>query len=871
MAKNVCLTRIENLLTKSSIKGAKKDEIISAIKLAQAEKKITNIDEVNVDVVAKEVSEQIKLQKKINKRNAIEDEIKTRRAAEYVLTNFSKNPEEGLIALMVGSNERIIGARASVAVQQQAVVNGLIGTFEQKLRDNKLTKMFKDGLEGISERETQKRVANTMEELGQRQTDIEKRTGIKPPITETNPRIIKLAEIMEEFSEMLRTKLNDRGANIAKMWGYIVKQSHDPYLVRDAAKRLGQNLDDIKIDPNLKSKKDINYNKNFTAWKNFTLQKLDKDRTFADVDDVDEFMLFVYNSLVGNKYLKSDGAEFSYGARASKDVAKSSKFKRVLHFKDSTEWFEYNDKFGVGNLKESFMSGLQTVGRNIGMLETLGTKPSQNFEKIRYAVQQRMIKEGRDTTNLKSGRTFDKYLKVIDGSIYTVENFGVAKYSAIARALASMASLGGATISAAADVGIYGSEMKHQGRSFLGGIFEAMSSLARIKNSKTRKQIAQMNGFIADNTIYDVAGRHQVGDNLSKGWTNAQRFFFKVNLLSWWTNTLKEGAMLGMSNYYAKQKNLKFSQLNDGLKGLFETYNIDSVKWDIIRKNAIEKADDGTEFLNIGMLDQISNAEIKKITGIDDLNARELRIEKDKFKASISGMLLDRSTTAVIEPDARVKGQMTQGFTAGTGLGESIRFMGQFKAFPISIMQKVLGREINMMKSGRKGDFGRGATGMAAIMATTIVMGYISMTAKDILKGKSPRELNYKTLLAAILQGGGLGLYGDVIFKETRTAIEKAGTLLGPIPLSGLDVLQAITFAITGEGTKSARSAYKAIKNNIPFLNLFYIKTAFDYLIGFSMMETMSPGSLKRVEKRMKKDYGQEFLLTKPSTLFKGF
>jgi hypothetical protein len=35
-------------------------------------------------------------------------------------------------------------------------------------------------------------------------------------------------------------------------------------------------------------------------------------------------------------------------------------------------------------------------------------------------------------------------------------------------------------------------------------------------------------------------------------------------------------------------------------------------------------------------------------------------------------------------------------------------------------------------------------------------------------------------------------------------------------------------------------------------------------------METLSPGSLKRMEKRMK-ETGQEFLLTKPSSLFKGF
>jgi hypothetical protein len=49
------------------------------------------------------------------------------------------------------------------------------------------------------------------------------------------------------------------------------------------------------------------------------------------------------------------------------------------------------------------------------------------------------------------------------------------------------------------------------------------------------------------------------------------------------------------------------------------------------------------------------------------------------------------------------------------------------------------------------------------------------------------------------------------------------------------------------------------------------LKTGFDYLIGFQIMETLSPGSLRRMERKMKKDTGQEFLLTKPSSLFKGF
>ena len=55
---NKCLLRVQDLLKQSSIEAAKKDEIINNIKLAQAERNISNIDEINVDKVAQEVSAQ---------------------------------------------------------------------------------------------------------------------------------------------------------------------------------------------------------------------------------------------------------------------------------------------------------------------------------------------------------------------------------------------------------------------------------------------------------------------------------------------------------------------------------------------------------------------------------------------------------------------------------------------------------------------------------------------------------------------------------------------------------------------------------------------------------------------------------------------
>ena len=862
-----CLLRVESLIKGSSIRANLKDEILSTIKKVQAEKKISKLDDINVDAVAKEVKEKIKLQKQINKRNALENEVKVRNLTEYVYENFKGEEDEGLISILVGSNRQKLGARESVASQQIAATNSLITGFNQKLKNAGVESLFAD-----MDKDTQLKVARVMFDLSQRQTDIELRTGIKPPISETEPLIRKLGEVMEDYSEMIRTKLNDRGANIGKLWGYMVRQSHDPFTVRNAADVLG--LKDIEADPSLKNKKDINYNKNYTAWKNFVMEKLDKERTFAGVDDIDEFMDFVYNSIVKNQYVKSDGSAYTYGATVSKDVARdvSSKFKRVLHFKSADDWFAYNDKFGAGNLKEAMFSGMQTAGRNIGIMDILGTKPQQAFNQIRKSVGSKLIKDKRSTESLKSDTKFQKYFNVVDGTIFSVENFALAKYSAITRTIASVAKLGGAVVSAAADIGLYASELSYQGRNFLGGMFEAVSNLARIKNKQKAKDIAESLGFVADNTIYDTAGRYQVGDVQSKGWTKLQRTFFKLNLLSWWTNTLKEGVMLSQANYFAKQKKLSFDKLNPRIKGLFEQYNIDSTKWDIIRKRTIVNADDGKEFLNIAGLEDMTDAEVKAVTGIDNLTKRQIAIEKDKFKSSVSGILLDRSTYAVIEPDARGKAWLTGGRMAGTGAGEAYRFISQFKAFPFAIVQKTLGREISFIRKGGAKNVARGITGLGSILATSIMMGYLSMTIKDLIKGKKPRDpTKIKTINAAILQGGGLGIYGDVLFNETRQGSEIGGSLLGPVPLTAFDILQSLKYLKDGKGDLSARSAYKAVSQNIPFLNLFYIKTAFDYIIGYQIMETLSPGVLERVENRMKRDYGQEFLFTKPSQKFRGF
>jgi len=846
MAKDRCIDRLEKTLKQSSISSAKAEDIIQSIKDAQKEVRLDNLDNELSEQVANKILKEQQIAKKIKQRNALEDEIRIRNTVEYVLREFPDNPAEGLTAILVGSDLQKVGSRASVALAQLSEYRMLVSAFQEKLRQNNLVEFFATANEDID-----RRVSRTIWQLGE---------GKK--VTETVKEIIDLAKIMSDFSESVRKKLNNLGANIDKLPGWIVRQTHDPMQIRNAA-------DVLKLKDN---KNVAEYtggvDRNFNAWKEYIKPKL-AERTFDGVDNKDEFLAFVWNSLVKNNHVLAEGSSGVFGSR---DVTTKLAAKRVLHFNTSDDWFDYNSKFGSGNLRESFFFGLNNAGRNIGMITTLGTKPKQNFQLIKSSIAKQLTKQNKLKYVDQIGKNEDIYnyqFAEIDGSVNTISNFSAAKWSAITRSILSMAKLGGAVVSAMADIHLYAKELSYQGRTYLGGVAEAMGNLAKIKNTAKKREIAEQLGFMADNLIYDLAARYSVGDNLSRNFTKIQRTFFKLNLLNWWTNTLKEGAMLGMSNFVAKQRNIVFANLEPEFKRLISHFGIDEKLWNTIRKLDVEKAGDGKEFFSVRNIDNLSKEQILDLMNMKKATQRQIDLYRDTLKAKVSGMFLDRSTYAVIEPDARTRAFMKQGKMAGTGMGEAMRFFFQFKAFPLAILQKAFGREMSFIKDGQ---YAKGVFGMASLVVGAGIFGYISMTAKDLLRGKSPKDpTKLDTFYAAMLQGGGLGIYGDFLFSKTRTGAEVMATVAGPFATEALNAVQAIKYGIRGEKDPALRQAYKSVVGNIPFLNLFYLKTAFDYAIGYQIMETLSPGYLRKMERKMKKDTGQEFLLTKPSVLFKGF
>ncbi len=131
MAEDKCLAQIKETLKRSSIETTKAEDILNDIQQAQREVGVQNLDETLVNDLSEKILKQQEIQKKINQRNNLENEIKIRNTVDYVIKEFPENPVEGLTAVLVGSNFQKAGSRASVALAQLSKYRQIATSFSE--------------------------------------------------------------------------------------------------------------------------------------------------------------------------------------------------------------------------------------------------------------------------------------------------------------------------------------------------------------------------------------------------------------------------------------------------------------------------------------------------------------------------------------------------------------------------------------------------------------------------------------------------------------------------------------------------------------------------------------------------------------------
>lgn len=233
------------------------------------------------------------------------------------------------------------------------------------------------------------------------------------------------------------------------------------------------------------------------------------------------------------------------------------------------------------------------------------------------------------------------------------------------------------------------------------------------------------------------------------------------------------------------------------------------------------------------------------------------RKARRNLELDLRAFFADEAQFGIIQADDRTRMFTTQGTRPGTALGEAIRFLMQFKSFPVAYTAKILAPALRGRGVERQRDWG----GIAHLIAMSTLLGYVAMTAKDALKNRTPKDpTKYETILAAFAQGGGLGIYGDFLFGSAdRFGGTLYSKLAGPAVGTGADIYDLYTKARSGDA--GAGDAFWLALNNTPYANLWYTRAALDLAILNQIQEWISPGTLRRREKNIQRDFGQRYIV----------
>lgn len=774
---------------------------------------------------AEELADEMQLTAIVEKRNAAMNAAKRAQAIHYVNTRWADKPESGIEALLVGTKYARMGARASIAAEQHSMTGHYLGGFLADLEKlgRQHTALFASGA-------MDRDVARALFALDNENAP--KFTGPKEAG--------EIAEALHKWQELARTDANRAGAWVGKLPGYIVRQSHDAEKIARAG---------------------------FDKWKADILPKLDMDRTLREGADLDKFLQGTYDSLVSGIH-PTGGSDKAAAFKGPANLAKKLSAERVLHFKDADAWFDYNAAYGRASLREAVLSGFERQAKGTALMRTLGTNPGHTMQAIYSAVENRLRSEApeRAAKFRSAQRMLDNRLAEVDGRASSPVSAMWARVSANVRAWQSMAKLGGALISSISDVFTYGSELKYQGRSLLGGMAEAFSGLTRGKGSAEQREILSSLGVFFDTARGELTRRFSADDSVGGTMSRGMGLFFKANGLSWWTDTMKASAGLSMSHHLALLKGKAWDGIGGEMQRVLGLYGIERDKWDIIR-SAETKAADDRHYLTPEAVHALPDEAFSGYLESRGLTATPARIRdlRTETASQLRQYFSDRVQSAVIEPDARTRAVMRQGTQPGTVPGEILRFIGQLKSFPVAFIQRVIQRDIYGRGADTFGQAMRNGNGevqaLAQMMVWTTLFGYGAMVTKDLIKGRTPRPPDDpKTWIAAASQGGGLGIYGDFLFgSANRMGGGIVGSAAGPVAGAGEDM--ADLWYRVRDGDDVAAQAFRTTLNHTPFLNLFYTRAALDYMFLYRIQESLNPGSVRRMEQRVERENHQTFLV----------
>lgn len=530
-------------------------------------------------------------------------------------------------------------------------------------------------------------------------------------------------------------------------------------------------------------------------------------------------------------------------------VGTFSPTQRTFEFADGSAgaeaWLKLQGKYGVGDGVMNLLTGhMQKMASEIAMAEVIGPNHraiiSAVLPRLKAAEAQLSTAQRLNPVRLlESAKMVEKTYAVQNGSANVVDGPVMAGILGGLRSISTAAQLKGAILSAIPGDSVTAGLAANfngmpVGRLISGVIADIQRSGAESKNLAARLHLTA-------HSAMDFSHGYRFFQDQVAG--PAQLRFLATTVvraqgLQAWTEMMKRVFSMEFTGHLADHVHLPFAELqgvNRPLANFLERYQISPAEWDTIRTAPLLETN-GTKFLDTSAIgDQRLGEKLR--TGIN---------QERRF--------------AVLEPDSRSRALTTGGHAQGTFAGEMHRSVGMFKSFTISMAAT------HMMRIFSQETWGEMARVGLPFMLTHFMVGAAAIQAKNLFYGKDPQAMDTpKFWVSAMAQGGGLGVYGDVINSAfTKSGRSWQAEVAGPIGGIIEDVTKLSSSQIRklyeGKDSNFGTELVRVGRRYVP--GTFYTRLAVDRLLFDNIQQLVDPdyrGSFRRMEQRLKEETGQAY------------
>lgn len=632
----------------------------------------------------------------------------------------------------------------------------------------------------------------------------------------------EMATAWAKASDYLASRYNAAGGAISKRSDWALPQSHSSEKVKAAG---------------------------YNDWRSYIVQRIDMTKMIDQrsglpftPERLELALKDAYETISTNGVSKMVPS----GQGAGKSISSRHQDHRFFVFKSADSWMEYQDKFGNPEPFDVMLGHIDIMSKEIALMERLGPNPTATLNFISQSMTKANVPNA-----ASASKTMSDIYGMITGSNNSPINSTMALTMAGVRQGLQAAQLGMASLAALTDLNFQRMTRQFNGLPQMNTINDTLKMLVA---SEDKGRLALRLGLTAEGWSTMAAGQMRFVGDMSgpEVMRRVSDFVMRASLLSPWTTAGRWTFGMEFLGTLADNAGKSFDRLDPNLRSALSKYGIGEDRWEILRKTPLYDYQ-GAQFLRAD--------DVAARTDIDPRLANDIA---DKLL-----MMIDTETNYAI-PSTSLRGRvaLTGDVKPGTISGEILRSFAMYKNFSVTLLNTHIMRGITADGALNKGKY------LAGLVVSTTLMGALAMQTKEIVKQRDPIEMfsnkgtpNAAFWGAAMLQGGGLSIFGDFLFADlNRYDRGLAETIAGPVVGLAQD-LKNLTIGnmqqmVNGQDTNIASEALGFASRYMPGASVWYIRGALERTVIDQVRMMIDPDAKKRMrdlEKKYKKDRGQEY------------